>query len=148
MDPLQWNDTDGDGYGDNYDDPAWTANRAPHWPGERLEGATMPDAFPLDRTQWSDADGDGIGDNPNSGTSDGCPNVAGDSFWDRLGCPDSDGDGWSDPTDDWGPNGECTGADAFKDDPTQWCDSDGDGYGDNESGNQPDACPNQADLGR
>ncbi|MEE2667161.1 MAG: hypothetical protein VYC27_05930 [Candidatus Thermoplasmatota archaeon] len=144
LDPQQWNDTDGDGYGDNYDDPAWTANRAPHWPGERLEGATMPDAFPLDRTQWSDNDGDGIGDNPNSGTSDGCPNVAGDSFWDRLGCPDSDGDGWSDPTDDWGPNGECTGADAFKDDPTQWCDSDGDGYGDNESGNQPDACPNQA----
>ena len=89
-------------------------------------------------------DGDGIGDNPNSGTSDGCPNVVGDSFWDRLGCPDSDGDGWSDPTEDWGPNGECTGADAFKDDPTQWCDSDGDGYGDNESGNQPDACPNQA----
>ena len=144
MDPQQWNDTDGDGYGDNYDDPAWTANRAPHWPGERLEGATMPDAFPLDRTQWSDTDGDGIGDNPNSGTSDGCPNVVGDSFWDRLGCPDSDGDGWSDPTEDWGPNGECTGADAFKDDPTQWCDSDGDGYGDNESGNQPDACPNQA----
>ena len=39
-----WNDTDGDGYGDN-------AN------GSRA------DLFPNDSSEWYDADGDGVGDN-------------------------------------------------------------------------------------
>ena len=37
-DPNEWNDTDGDGVGDN------------------------SDAFPDDPSEWSDSDGDGVGD--------------------------------------------------------------------------------------
>jgi WD40 repeat protein len=142
-DASQWNDTDGDGWGDNWADAGWASWRPAEWPGVRIDGATQVDAFPLDRTQWLDTDGDGFGDNPNSAAADGCPEVQGNSIWDRLGCPDSDGDGWSDPTVDWTASPECDQADAFPADASQWCDSDGDGYGDNESGTTPDHCPNQ-----
>ena len=141
--PTQWNDTDGDGWGDNWADPSWNTWRPTAWPGIRLDGALQVDAFPLDRTQWIDTDGDGFGDNPNSAAADGCPDVPGDSIWDRLGCLDSDGDGWSDPTTEWVASPECDQADAFPNDASQWCDSDGDGFGDNESGTTPDGCPNQ-----
>jgi WD40 repeat protein len=43
-DPTQWNDTDGDGWGDN-------------------PKGTDPDVFPLDPNEWEDQDGDGMGDN-------------------------------------------------------------------------------------
>jgi len=39
LDPEEWEDTDGDGVGDN------------------------SDAFPLDPEEWEDTDGDGVGDN-------------------------------------------------------------------------------------
>ena len=45
LDPTQWMDTDGDGYGDN-------------------PSGSLPDAFPQDPTQWIDDDNDGLGDNP------------------------------------------------------------------------------------
>ena len=100
-DPTQWNDTDGDGYGDNYENASWNTYRPPTWPGLLLPAANMPDAFPLDRTQYVDTDGDWVGDNQNSDRPDACPNQWGDSQYDRLGCPDSDGDGYSNPTANW-----------------------------------------------
>ena len=50
---------------------------------------------------------------------DDCPNQAGTSTIDLIGCPDTDSDGYSDA------------GDAFPNNPTEWMDSDGDGVGDN-----------------
>jgi alpha-tubulin suppressor-like RCC1 family protein len=61
-----------------------------------------------------DTDGDGIPD-----FTDDCPDSAGNSTIDLLGCPDSDGDGYSDS------------GDVFPSNPGEWDDADGDGTGDN-----------------
>ncbi len=134
-DPTQWNDYDGDGYGDNS-----SGNNA--------------DSFPMDATQWSDADGDGCGDNQNGTNADQFP-------FDPTQCSDQDGDGYgdnpngtnaddfpTDPTqwadndgDGYGDNPNGNYADDFPNDATQWSDSDGDGYGDNPNGNNPDLWP-------
>jgi hypothetical protein len=53
-DPTQWEDSDGDGYGDNPD-------------------GNNPDAFPDDSTQYLDSDGDGHGDNPDGNNPDAFP---------------------------------------------------------------------------
>ena len=53
-DPLQWADSDSDGYGDNY---YFDLN------GAQLHMNQSGDAFPNDVTQWNDTDGDGYGDN-------------------------------------------------------------------------------------
>ena len=143
-DSSQWNDTDGDGFGDNFDNASWESYRPSAWPGELLSVTNLTDAFPLDRTQYLDSDGDWVGDNQNSDRPDGCPNQWGDSQYDRLGCPDTDGDGYSDPTPGWPSSGDCFGADAFPDDPTQWCDEDGDGFGSNATGQNADDCPSTA----
>lgn len=143
-DVTQWNDTDGDGYGDNYVNASWDNFRGENWPGLLVSVANNIDTFPLDRTQWADTDGDWVGDEQMSDRADGCPTLWGDSQLDRLGCPDTDGDGWSDPDAGWPATTDCYGADAFPDDPTQWCDEDNDGFGSNQSGNNADECPNQA----
>lgn len=166
-DPTQWSDFDGDGYGDNYANISWE-DRNPSWPGEyrddvvlqdacpTQEGTSwqngmigcpdqdgdgwynLQDAFPNDATQWSDLDGDGYGDNASGNDADQCPEIAGTSTIDRLGCVDSDDDGYSDPDISWTP---AQGADAFMADPTQWADQDNDFFGDNPAGERPDACP-------
>ena len=41
-DNTQWNDTDADGFGDNWDDPSWNTSRI----GELVDGATTPDMCP------------------------------------------------------------------------------------------------------
>ena len=111
-------DTDGDGWADEID------------------------KFPFDETQWTDSDGDGYGDNLTGNNPDSCPLQSGNSTADRTGCLDSDGDGYSDPD---GINYNVNdGADAFRNDPTQWLDSDGDTFGNNPNGTEPDACPDQA----
>ena len=143
-DGTQWNDTDGDGYGDNYVNASWDNFRGENWPGLLVSVANNIDTFPLDRTQWADTDGDWVGDEQMSDRADGCPTLWGDSQLDRLGCPDTDGDGWSDPDAGWPATTDCYGADAFPNDPTQWCDEDNDGFGSNQSGNNADECPNQA----
>ena len=88
----QWNDTDGDGYGDN------------------VSSYFKPDYFYLEPTQWSDGDGDGYGDNFTAGAHqpDDCPNEYGTSrnnLNGQWGCLDSDGDGVSDIVDPcpWAP---------------------------------------------
>ena len=53
-DSLQWVDSDGDGYGDNY---YFDLN------GAQLHLNQTGDAFPNDVTQWNDTDGDDRGDN-------------------------------------------------------------------------------------
>ena len=161
-DPAQWSDFDGDGLGDNHNDPDWT-DRNPSWPGEYLaivddydrcpslagtstmldvlgcpdadgDGyANHLDAFQNEATQWADSDGDGFGDNPAGVEPDACPEEAGNSTEDRYGCSDFDGDGWSDVF-----NG---GSDVAPDDPTQWADRDGDLWYDNPDGNFADMCP-------
>ena len=72
----------------------------------------------------SDRDEDGV-----LNDNDACPEQYGTSVEDRSGCPDADGDGWSDE------------GDKFPSETSQWGDKDGDGWGDNESGFQPDLCP-------
>ena len=99
--------------------------------------ADAEDAFFQDETQWSDGDGDGFGDNPLGTNPDDCPLFYGNSSEDRVGCIDTDGDGYSDPELSWP---VALGADAFKDNPTQWYDQDGDGFGDNPTGEQFDFC--------
>jgi hypothetical protein len=45
-DETQWNDSDGDGYGDNWNNPEWNASRNSSWPGEYILAATTPDRCP------------------------------------------------------------------------------------------------------
>ena len=126
LDPTQWTDSDGDGYGDN-----------------SSQGATNPDMFPDDIAAAEDNDSDGHPDRwtsfynlsdedmTNNGAGlelDGCPGVWGNSTNPVFGCPDADGDGWEDSSD------------AFPLEPTQWLDFDGDGFGDNPEGYQADEC--------
>jgi len=149
IDSSQWNDTDGDGFGDELfgtfgdycpevygnstndrygcldSDGDGYSDVDVFW-GIRFGG----DAFTNDSTQWIDSDGDGYGDNERGNQPDKCPNIFGKSYFDVFGCLDNDGDGWSNLQDD------------LISDSTQWIDSDKDGYGDNQGGNQPDACPN------
>ena len=123
MNPTQWNDTDADGWGDNYNNASWTAERPvddqstqdveESWPGLYMEESTKVDKFPLFRYQWAASDGDWIGDEPNTPLSDGCPNTWGNSTEDRIGCEDTDGDG----------------------------------YGDEQTGFQPDSCPERGGEG-
>lgn len=73
FDSSQWNDSDGDGYGDNWAD------------------SLLNDSRSNDTGQWVE----------NATNIDACPNFGGNSTSDRLGCLDSDGDGVSDPDADW-----------------------------------------------
>lgn len=139
LDGNQWSDQDGDGFGDN--GGYANSDDCPFSPGPSTLGrqgctdidldgwADDSDGFPHDSTQWADEDGDGYGDNTTGNLGDDCPNVAGASNRDLLGCLDVDFDGFSDTNDDY-PN-----------DPSQWVDSDGDGYGDNLMGVNGDSCP-------
>ena len=166
-DSTQWSDFDEDGFGDNYGNASWT-DRPENWVGIFVDGAQnqdacpmqpgtswrngilgcpdsdgdgwwdVQDAFPTEATQHSDVDGDGFGDNQTGVNADACPNIGGNSTFDRLGCIDTDGDGRSDPELSWT---FIDGGDEFRLESTQWSDSDDDGYGDNIDGFQGDACP-------
>tara|TARA_B100001113_G_scaffold22050_1_gene16180 strand:- start:41 stop:3394 length:3354 start_codon:yes stop_codon:yes gene_type:complete len=166
-DSTQWGDFDEDGFGNNYGNASWI-DRPENWVGVFIDGANdqdacpmqpgtswqngilgcpdsdgdgwwnVQDAFPSDPTQWSDVDGDGYGDNESGANADACPNIAGNSTIDRLGCIDTDGDGRSDPELSWT---VVNGGDEFRLEPTQWFDTDGDGYGDELNGFEGDQCP-------
>ena len=141
LDPTQWQDTDGDGYGDN-----------------QSENATNPDRFPMRIAAANDTDDDGYADNWTEyyngsnaqGISiDACPTEWGNSTRRNLtvyayGCPDADGDGYTDAyVFDVDPD---TGlrinelGDAFPDEKSQSKDKDGDGFGDNPIGVNGDQC--------
>ena len=132
LEPTQWDDLDGDGYGDN-------------------TLGVNHDEFKFDPTQQTDSDGDGYGDNVGGTRGDACPNTFGNSTADRFGCLDSDGDGWSDAGDGFADDprrwkdtdGDSVedDDDAFPFDPTQWNDTDNDGFGDNQFGSNADRFP-------
>lgn len=127
LDSLEWNDTDGDGVGDNSDkfplDKTEQFDTDGDTLGDNFEKiiGTNPnladtdldgtndsiDAFPLDYNEYLDTDNDGVGDN-----SDMCPE-------DKRGHIDTDNDT------------VCDGSDPFPLNPNEWADSDNDGYGDN-----------------
>ena len=179
LDRTQWADTDGDWVGDEQmsdradgcptiwgdsqydrlgcpdtDGDGWS-NPDAGWPATTdCYGA---DAFPADPTQWCDEDNDGFGSNQSGNNADECPNQAGTSTEDRIGCVDWDDDGYSNAGDpfpndgtQWadrdgdnrGDNPNGSNPDAFPDDSSQWIDADGDGYGDNPGGLNGDAFPN------
>lgn len=157
-DPTQWEDTDGDGYGDNQADGAISPDRCKDLPGTSQadrHGCTdsdndgysdYGDRFPYDPSQWTDTDGDGFGDNEGGHQPDSCPfqEVSlGVSLIDRFGCPDTDRDGYSDADDENEASPDGT-ADAFPRNRMQWADSDGDGFGDNPIGSLRDDCPDVA----
>jgi hypothetical protein len=127
-DPLQWVDTDLDGWGDNYGwenrtiadeedfgnmliirdqwgdafptDPSQWSDQDGDGYGDNQTGR-LPDALPMRSSQWADSDGDGYGDNQALGVwqPDECELVFGTSTIDWYGCPDADEDGVSDKTD-------------------------------------------------
>lgn len=160
-DASQWNDTDGDGFGDNLFGrdgdycPNEVGTSSVNYLGcldSDSDGyADIIDDFPQDDQIWSDEDGDGVDDDSDSfpfdigqwadrdGDGYGDNPYGGstsDAFPDEASqWSDIDGDGYGD-----NPNG--TNADAFIADPTQWSDVDGDGYGDNPTGRLADAFPN------
>ena len=77
-DPTQWEDTDGDGFGNNLNgtDPdgcpmMWGNSWRDQFGCLDLDGdgqSVMNDRFPGQPTQWGDADGDGLGDNWGDGS--------------------------------------------------------------------------------
>lgn len=125
--PLQWVDTDGDGYGDNNAIGAGGDSCASTWGTSSEDRLGCPDS---DGDGWSDPDTDwpacisgaGYGDAFASNPDQWC---------------DSDGDGEGDEYsfDIDGPSGLrlYESGDAFPFDVTQWRDEDGDGCGDNHS---------------
>ncbi len=138
---TQHADQDGDGFGDN--PTGFEGDDCPTTSGtsfkdvfgcedEDVDGMSdTNDAFLGDASQWNDTDSDGYGDEINGTQGDACPMEAGTSTNDVYGCVDSDGDGYSDLNDVW-PN-----------DSTQWYDDDMDGFGDENSGTDPDQCPDE-----
>ena len=110
----QWEDTDGDGWGDLASGPF--ADQCP----------TTSGLSSLGRLGCGDSDNDGWDDE-----TDDCPSTSGTSWFDRQGCEDNDQDGWSTKT------GSMTIGDSFILNWKQSLDTDGDGYGDN---NGPDCC--------
>jgi hypothetical protein len=155
----QWEDSDGDGYGDQL--IGFQGDACPTTVGNSTEDRYgCPDAdgdgwsddgddMPSNPTQWKDRDGDGYGDNTTGTMADAFPS-------DGTQWNDTDGDGHGDnpygSEGDWFPedperwadadrDGVADEDDAFPNDATQWNDTDDDGYGDEETGNRGDAFP-------
>jgi len=145
-DPTEWDDTDGDGVGDNsdefQDDPTeWSDldtdgtgdNTDPDIDGDGVDNAS--DAFPMDATETADSDGDGVGDNADAFPAD-------PAEWSDL---DTDGTGDnSDPDIDG--DGTVNADDAFPTDAAETADTDLDGEGDNSDPYPLDPVRNSYDV--
>ena len=83
---------------------------------------------------FADDDSDGYD------ADDQCPNVAGNSTYDRIGCIDSDGDGYSNVDENWNLS---DGADVFPQNSDAWSDLDEDGYADQPNLEITDDCPSR-----
>ena len=106
---TQYEDSDGDGYGDNADGvmpdncpglyglSSEQSFGCPDSDGDGWENRL--DAYDDAPLLWSDSDGDGYADQTGTNLSDDCPEEFGTSTEDRKGCVDGDGDGWSDDGD-------------------------------------------------
>ena len=87
--PTQWNDTDGDGFGDNNGPNDYNGDECPNESG--VMSGTNGTGCPL----WvSDLDNDGVSD-----SNDVCPGTPAGAAVDALGCSDSDNDGVDDTLD-------------------------------------------------
>ena len=106
----QWNDTDGDGFGDEIQ--GFEGDSCPADWGNSTEDrfgcldndgdgwSNLDDAFVNDSSQHRDSDGDGYGDLSSGTDPDYCALEPGNSTVEPfLGCPDGDGDGWADLAD-------------------------------------------------
>ena len=135
LDPTQWQDKDGDGYGDSSAPGANNSDSCPDdWgnstmnnrlgcldtDGDGYHDYLGDDAFPTDPTQWKDADLDNWGDNPDGNSPDLClgTETSGNKTFqarENNGCAyyqlDSDDDGVTDDL-DLCPNTE-PGADVY-----------------------------------
>lgn len=110
----QWDDSDGDNYGDNNLGPSFDSCPTVSGPSSFFEMGC------------SDYDSDGYSD-----SVDECSDQVGTSWIDRQGCIDVDQDGWSDN------DGSYYLGDEFSTNWKQSKDTDNDGYGDNYG---PDCC--------
>ncbi|MCS5537010.1 MAG: hypothetical protein NZ770_02795, partial [Candidatus Poseidoniaceae archaeon] len=119
VDATQWQDRDGDGYGDNAsgnladDCPDQWGNSTERdtlgctdTDGDGFQDSSGHDAFPNDSTQWMDEDFDGYGDNASGNMPDLCPGTNPSLKFETIGysgCSksqrDSDGDGVTDDRD-------------------------------------------------
>ena len=90
-DPTQWNDTDGDGFGDrlngNRGDSCPSVagssynNNTFGCPDSDFDGwADTDDAFRFESSQWNDSDGDGYGDNISGLNGDEFKTFAGNCY--------------------------------------------------------------------
>jgi hypothetical protein len=79
-DATQWSDSDNDGFGDNWADASWDADRE-GTVGQWVANATSPDSCPQE-----------YGESDNSAWAGSGTEVI-------LGCPDIDSDGWADSID-------------------------------------------------
>ena len=167
QDGSQWDDTDGDGFGDN-PAPASEPDACLTVPGTSTEDRFgCPDAdgdgwsdegdlYPADGQQWADSDGDGYGDNYYFDLNGAQlhMNQSGDAFPnDATQWNDTDGDNRGDnyqnvSWDNFRPPewpglllSVATNVDVFPLDRTQWADSDGDWVGDEQMSDRSDGCP-------
>ena len=152
--PLQWADSDGDGYGDEVNKPGGddcptvfgTSNQNNRYGCSDSDNdgwADVDDEFPEDGEQWKDTDGDGYGDNYLWTIS---YEVDADDADRIIEIRDQRGDAFPLTSDEWSDlDGDGKGdnlSDDFPLEVTQWSDLDGDGYGDNFTSGayQPDDC--------
>ena len=125
-DENEWDDSDGDGYGDNEDDAfPYDATQYEDDDGDGYEdnSGNDADAFPTDSSEWADTDGDGYGDNSK---------ILPVCLWKYLL--------WLIPVVLMQTAIRMLTGDAF-DNGAAMVHSDGDGYGDNSTGTNPDYCP-------
>ncbi|MAK05101.1 MAG: hypothetical protein CMA03_04355 [Euryarchaeota archaeon] len=133
-DSSEWNDTDGDGIGDNSDDCPFVFGTSEYplgcldFDGDGF--SDLIDAFPNDPNEWLDSDNDTYGDNfdefPNN------PNEwldsDNDTYGDNIDQFPNNSTEWNDTDGD----GVGDNSDVFPNNPNEWSDTDGDGIGDNE----------------
>ena len=99
---------------------------------QAFEDIHQPISLEQQNIHFADDDSDGYD------ADDQCPNVAGNSTRDRVGCLDTDGDGYSDEDEFWNLS---DGADAFPLHSEAWSDLDGDGFTDQPNLLFTDDCP-------
>ena len=126
--PNEWDDADGDGYGDRFADK-FPEDATEHADDDNDGTGNNADPFDDDPTETKDTDNDGVGDN-----TDKFPR----NYNEQV---DTDGDGVGDnsdifptnPNEQYDTDGDGVGnnADAFPNDPKETVDSDGDRVGDN-----------------
>jgi hypothetical protein len=126
--PDEWDDKDGDGYGDRFADK-FPDDATEHADDDNDGTGNNADPFDDDPNETKDTDNDGVGDN-----SDKFPR----DYKEQV---DTDGDGVGDnsdifptnPNEQYDTDGDGVGnnADAFPNDPKETVDSDGDRVGDN-----------------